>query len=155
MEKKEKEILKILNKDARTPVEEIAKKLDISKDEVSNKVEKLEEEGVIKRFMPVLDANKIGKTTTAVILVNISKGQYRVAEKKLSGYDEVKLVYGLTGEHDALVIGKFEDDQHLNRFINLMHRIPNIENTETSVVLEEVKEDFRLRFSRKSYWKTK
>lgn len=154
MEKAKEEILKVLNKDARTPLEEISKKTEIPKEEIEKKINEMKKDGVIKGFYPALDASKLGYTTTACILVEISKGRFQVVEKKLSGYDEVKVVYGLTGKYDAIVIGKFEDNDHLNQFINLVHRIKGVKDTETFMALEVMKEDFRIRFSRESYWKS-
>lgn len=154
MEKKKEEILKILNKDARTSVKEISEKLDISKKKIEDKIKELKDEGIIKGFYPILDSTKLGYNTTACILVKIGKGKFQVVEKRLSGYDEAKVVYGLTGRYDALVVGKFEDKDHLNQFIDLLHRIGGVEDTETFIVLDEIKEDFRIRFSRESYWKS-
>ena len=53
-------------------------------------------------------------------------------------------VYDITGDTDTLVIAKFKSRKELSDFVKGLATIQNIENTNTHVVLNTAKEDFRL-----------
>lgn len=79
---KDKEILHILEEDARTQYKDIAQKLKISSDTVKYRIDKMKSQGVIEYFKPILNFNKLGFFHYAGIL----KFQYmdREDEEKLS-----------------------------------------------------------------------
>ena len=53
-------------------------------------------------------------------------------------------VYDITGEKDIVVVAKFKTRTELNRFIKTVLSVEFIERTNTHIVLNTVKEDFRL-----------
>jgi DNA-binding Lrp family transcriptional regulator len=62
----------------------------------------------------------------------------------LAGMENVCAVYDVTGNTDTLLIAKFKGREELSKFVKNLSSIPNVENTITHVVLNTVKEDFRL-----------
>lgn len=56
-------ILKFLQEDASIPFTEIARRLKISESTVRKRVEKLKQEGIIKRFTVIIEPSKIGLNT--------------------------------------------------------------------------------------------
>ena len=58
----DRDIISIFNKDGRISYRKIAKKLDISIGTVHNRMEKLIRNGVIKKFAPVIDHQKLVTT---------------------------------------------------------------------------------------------
>src|SRR2546430_17523246 len=69
------QILRLLNADARKSFREIAKAVDASLSTVSNRVRKLEDEGVILGYVPVLSEPRLGFDVLAVVGVKIHKGK--------------------------------------------------------------------------------
>ncbi len=67
-DEKDKEILDILEQDARIQYKEIADKLNISSDTVKYRIDKMKEAGIIENFMPVINFNKLGLYSFAAIL---------------------------------------------------------------------------------------
>lgn len=67
----DKDILNLLQKDARMTVKQIAKEISLSSPAVSNRIEKMEREGYIKRYQAMVDMAALGYTTKAIVNVEV------------------------------------------------------------------------------------
>ncbi len=143
----DRRILHELNENARLSFREIAKKLDISVATVSHRIKKMEDEGVIRGYIPVVNQKKAGYDFTAVIEIAIEKGRLKNVEEKLAASPNTIGVYDITGTYDALVIARFKNRDHLNTFIKKIQRFEFVQKTYTSIVLNVVKEDIRIPFN--------
>ncbi|MCD6467440.1 MAG: Lrp/AsnC family transcriptional regulator [Methanomicrobia archaeon] len=150
IDKLDKEILNEMNKNARLSFRDIAKILGVSVATISHRVKKMEDLGIIKGYIPLLDQKKVGYDFTAVIEISIEKGRLSNVEKKLAEFDNTLGVYDITGLYDALVIARFKDRDHLNDFIKKIQKFEFVQKTYTSIVLEVVKEDIRIKFNQRS-----
>ncbi len=137
-------ILEELNVDARRSHREIAHRLRVSPTTVSARVARLEEEEVIQGYIPVLNDEQLGWDLWAAIGIRISKGRLREVEERLARDPHAYLIYDVTGDHDALVVGRFRDRRDLDRFVKHALQDPHIERSNTQVVLNRVKEDRRV-----------
>lgn len=137
-------ILGELNVDARRSHREIAHRLDVSPTTVIHRVERLEREGVIRGYIPLLDDEMLGFDLTATIGIRISKGRLREVEERLAKDSRAYAIYDVTGDFDALLIGRFRDRRDLDRFVKHALQDPHIERTNTQVVLNRVKEEKRV-----------
>ncbi|MEM0129516.1 MAG: Lrp/AsnC family transcriptional regulator [Thermoplasmata archaeon] len=137
-------ILEELNVDARRSHREIARRLKLSPTTVSARVQRLESDGVIRGYIPILDDERLGWDLWATIGIRISKGRLREVEEQLSRDPHAYAIYDLTGEYDALLIGRFRDRRDLDRFVKRALQNPHVERTNTQVVLNRVKEDRRV-----------
>ena len=142
----DKKILNELNKNARLSFRDLAKILGISVSTISHRVKKMEDLGIIKGYIPLLDQKKVGYDFTAIIEISIEKGRLSDVEKKLAEFENTVGVYDITGVYDALVIARFKDRDHLNDFIKKIQKLEYVQKTYTSIVLEVVKEDIRIKF---------
>ena len=59
-------------------------------------------------------------------------------------YSKTHGVYDVTGTTDAMILAKFKTRRELNNFVKRILRMPFVERTNTRVVLNTIKEDFRL-----------
>jgi len=137
-------ILKKLNKDARKSFRDIAAAISVSPGTVYNRVERMEKEGIIKGYVPLLDAEKMGYGMIATINLRISKGKLIEAEREISKDPRIFIVYDLTGDWDALLLGRFKDRADLNDFVKWAQTVKNVERTHTQVVLNVVKDNKRI-----------
>ncbi|HPR42094.1 MAG TPA: Lrp/AsnC family transcriptional regulator [Candidatus Methanofastidiosa archaeon] len=142
----DKQIINVLNKDARLSYREIAHILNLSVGTVSHRVKRMEESGIILGYYPHVDPEKVGYDFKSIIFLNISKGKLRKVEEKISEYTNVLGVYDVTGDYDAVIIGRFMNRSHLNQFVKEVQTIQYIERTTTSVVLNTLKEDIKIEF---------
>jgi len=142
-------ILEELNTDARHSHRAIAHRLKISPTTVSTRVARMEEQGIIRGYIPVLDDEQLGWDLWAAIGIRISKGRLREVEERLSHDSRAYAIYDVTGDNDALLIGRFRDRRDLDRFVKHALQDPHIERTNTQVVLNRVKEERRVPVSRR------
>ncbi|HHN81198.1 MAG TPA: Lrp/AsnC family transcriptional regulator [Methanomicrobia archaeon] len=141
IDESDKQIIRVLNKDARLSYREIAQMLNLSVGTVSHRIKRMEEKGIIKGYVPSIDPEKVGYELRAIIYLNISKGKMRDVEEQIVGYNNIVGVYDVTGDFDAVVIGRFVNRRQLNDFVKEIQTIEYVERTNTSVILEVLKED--------------
>jgi len=144
LDKIDEEILKILMKDARLSARQIAIKLKMSTVTILTRIKKLEKEKIIKGYTALIDHEKIGYDLTAVIEITAKKDILGI-EERLEKMENVCGVYDITGETDTVIIAKFRGRNELSNFVKTISRLENVENTITHIVLNTVKEDFRLK----------
>lgn len=140
----DKKILKELLKNSNRSQREIAKAIGVSTATVINHVQRLESAGVIKDYTVMLDYERIGYELTVITEITVSKGKLIEVQKAISKLPYVCGVYDITGEIDSIVIAKFKNRQELGEFPKALLSMENIERTNTHVVLNTVKEDFRM-----------
>lgn len=146
----DRSILEELNIDARRSHREIAHRLKVSPTTVSARVSRMEEQGVIRGYIPLLDDEQLGWDLWAAMGIRISKGRLREVEERLAKDSRAYAIYDVTGETDALLIGRFRDRRDLDRFVKHALQDPHVERTNTQVVLNRVKEDRRVPVSRRT-----
>ena len=137
-------ILKHLLVDARQSSRQLAHRLGISTVTIISRLRKLEQGKVIKGYSARLDHEILGYDITAIIEVTTTKGKMLEIEDKIAGNENVCAVYDITGHADTVVIGKFKNRNSLSDFVKNVSAISNVENTVTHIVLNTIKEDFRL-----------
>jgi DNA-binding Lrp family transcriptional regulator len=140
-EKLNREILKSLMEDGRKSIRKVARELDVSPSTVSNHLDGLIEDGVIKRFKPAIDYEKLGYDLTAITKIQAQGSQITDIVERLKDEGSLTHVYEITGEFDILVIGKFDSRESMNREIKRMLNFSAVERADTSIVLNAVKED--------------
>ncbi|MBZ9571452.1 Lrp/AsnC family transcriptional regulator [Methanobrevibacter sp. TMH8] len=141
IDKTDKNIIEMINEDARTPYRQISRELDISVGTVHNRVDKLMKTGVIKKFAPIMDHRKLGYGLTSIIGVRVKGGQLENWEEKESFNKHVLAIYDVTGEYDAFLIAKFKNTDELDKFVKELLKEPGVERTYTQTVLNVVKEE--------------
>jgi DNA-binding Lrp family transcriptional regulator len=144
MDETDKKILRNLLVDARLSARQLALKLGVSTVTILSRIKKLEKQKIIKSYTALLDHEKLGYDLTAIIEIIAKKDKIIEVEERLSKIENVCAVYDVTGSTDTLLIAKFKERGELSKFVKNLSTIPNVENTITHLVLNTVKEDFRI-----------
>ncbi|HZL24359.1 MAG TPA: Lrp/AsnC family transcriptional regulator [Nitrososphaeraceae archaeon] len=137
-------ILKKLISDARLSYRGIAEQIGVSPPTVLSRVEKLENNNIIKSYSAILDHEKLGYDLTAIIEVTAVKNKVVEVEKIISKYQNVCAIYDITGLTDMIIVAKFRNRKDLSNFVKKDLSMPYIERTNTHIVFITVKEDFRI-----------
>jgi len=137
-------ILKHLNEDARKSYRDIAKEVKASISTVSNRIRRLESEGVVLGYAPLIDETKLGYDVMAVVGVKIHKGRMLEVQRRIAKDDRVTHVYDITGEWDSVVVVRLRNTKELDGFIKRLGSMEYVESTYTQVVLNVVKEERRV-----------
>ena len=137
-------ILKKLISDARLSYRGIAEQIGVSPPTVLSRVEKLENNSIIKSYSAILDHEKLGYDLTAIIEVTAVKNKVVEVEKIISKYQNVCAIYDITGLTDMIIVAKFRNRKDLSNFVKKDLSMPYVERTNTHIVFITVKEDFRI-----------
>jgi DNA-binding Lrp family transcriptional regulator len=137
----DKAILRELISNARLSFREIARRVGVSTATVANKVRKMEEEGVIRGYTAIVNAEKLGYDIVAVIEIVISKGKVANVEEEIAKAPNVQAVYDVTGESDAIIVARFKSRAELSNFVKKLLSMEYVERTITHVVLNVKKEE--------------
>jgi Lrp/AsnC family transcriptional regulator, leucine-responsive regulatory protein len=142
----DKHILRILQADARSTREQIAKKLKVSKSAVHYRVKKLERSGVIEGYHAKLNATKIGKGYEAITLVRakFSPNYHDKLGERLASLPGVWAVYFTFGESDFIILTRGVDREDLLSAIENLTKIRGIDRTTSQLVVKTIKEDTTL-----------
>lgn len=139
------EILKLLAKNARYTVKEMAVMLDIAEKDVESAITELEKDGLIKGYKAVIDWEKLDSAyVSAIIELNVvpkaGLGFEEVAEKIMK-YDEVESVYLMSGVYDLNVVVKGKTLHDIAKFVaKELATIDSVTSTTTHFVMRRYKE---------------
>ena len=145
MDNIDKRILNILQKDCMVSYKDVAKKIGLSYSPTYERIRLMEESGVIKGRVMLLDPNKIGVKFFAycnITLKEQSKKGLLDFEKSISKIPEVMEVISLSGVYDYMLkIGVSDIETYNNFIMNKLTGIPNISQYHSNIVLNMVKTD--------------
>jgi len=141
---KDTKILKFLLSDARQSARQLSHRLGVSTVTMISRLKKLEENKIIEGYSARLNHELLGYDMTVIIEVKTAQGKMLEIEEKIASENNVVSVYDITGNADILVVAKFKDRKSLSAFVKKISAINNVENTVTHIVLNTVKEDYRL-----------
>lgn len=125
-------ILALLQENARYSFAEIGRKVGLSAPAVAERVQKLEEIGVIKRFGVDLDFGKLGYSLKASILFKAQNGKMQSFLAHISQMPEVYQCDRITGEY-CLVMKVIV--KHPNDLENIINQFSEYGEPTTSVIL--------------------
>jgi len=144
IEELELKIVRSLNQNSRKSFREIAKEIGTSAPVVINKIKKLEEQGAIKGYIPLLDPEYFGFNLIAIVGIRISDGKLIETQEKIAEDSHVFAIYDVTGEWDSIVIAHFKSRDDLNSFIKNVLSQKYVDRTVTHIVLNVVKDERRI-----------
>ena len=110
----DKKIIKVLENDARTSLRKISELVDVSLGTVSNRVKRMEKNGVIRGYSVILDPDKIGWELNVVIGLRIQKGRLIEIQERIAKDSRVHGVYDVTGDFDSMVIARAKNRKDLD-----------------------------------------
>lgn len=127
-------LLSLLKQNSRATLGEIATQLDISKTAVKKRLERLVQQGVIKRFTieySLTDEVKV------LILVKVMPGHNvpEVAEK-IYNMKMAESIYEVTGDYDIAVIARLPNINMVNDLIDRIRSVEGVATTNTHIVLK-------------------
>jgi Lrp/AsnC family transcriptional regulator for asnA, asnC and gidA len=136
---KDLKILRILQKNSRTPFLEIARKVGLSGATVHERVRNLTDLGIIEGFTAKIDYKRLGYGVTAIVNVTLEHPSLNLEQLKegLLSIPEITEAHNLTGDTDLLLTIKTKSIDDLRDL--LTKKVQNLEGVRrmsTSIVLD-------------------
>jgi Lrp/AsnC family leucine-responsive transcriptional regulator len=133
-------IIAALQDDARMPVAQVAERVALSATPVSRRIKRLEDEGVIRGYAPVLDARLLEAYVLINLVAHVDENIARF-EKAIAENPHVIACHAVTGDMDYLVRVMARNVEHLSQItLRTLLRIPGVRDVKSIIVLETIKE---------------
>lgn len=136
----DRQIVNALLGNGRASARDIAGETGVAATTVSKRLASLEENGIIEAYIPQVDYDELGYDVTAVFHLSVEGGGLGTVVERLRAHEQMVGVYEVTGDHDIVAIGRFIDTDQMNAEIKDLLTSPDITATNTSVVLDTVRE---------------
>lgn len=140
----DRRILKFLIWNSRLSYREIARQSKLSTTTVIERLKRMKVNKIIKGYSVDLDSKKLGYELTAIVELVAPKLILLKAIGEIAELPNVYAIYHTTGDVDAIIIAKFRGVDELQRFLGELYSKLEIQRSETRIVLNTVKEDFRV-----------
>jgi len=144
MDKIDRSILNLLQKDGKITIKEIAERLNLTTTPIFERVKKLEREGYIKSYKAILDRKKVGLQLMVFcnVTLNLHQTDYlKKFEKDIQQFPEVVECYHVAGMFDYLIKIYADDMESYQKFLsNKLASLENISKVQSSFVMTEVKD---------------
>ena len=131
----DRKILGCLEKDGRMPYASIAKKVALTSTAVSQRIQKMTDEGVILGYGLKLNKEKIGVKIEAIISLKLNFSKIEAFNKILKTFNEIEFGYRVTGEDCLIMKVNLRDNTHLLNFIN---KISVYGFTKSNIIIEQL-----------------
>lgn len=148
LDKKDLEILRLLQSDAKLTVRDIAEKIHLSPTPTHERIKRMERAGVIRQYVALLDNRLVNRGIMVMCQVSLKDHDKRTARafvQAISNFPEVLECYNISGEFDFLlkIVSSSMDSFH-KFYMNKLSEIKGIGQTKSSFVMDVIKETHRV-----------
>jgi Lrp/AsnC family leucine-responsive transcriptional regulator len=128
-------IIKVLKRNSRQSFAEIGRLINLSASSVRERMQKLQDLGVIKNYTLNIDNNKLGFGLEVFVMLKLFTGKLNIFMKDINTFPEIKESYRITGPHNIHMRVVLVDQLHLQQFIDKMI---NYGDPTTHLILSEL-----------------
>ncbi len=139
----DKKLLKLLQEDSKRTTKELSLKLDLSVTAVYERIKKLEREGIVKKYVALLDKNSIQKGFVVFChlkLMQHTKEFISQFEKEVVQLNEVLECFHVSGDYDYILKICVENMEEYREFmVTKLTSLQHIGSTHSMFMIGEVK----------------
>lgn len=141
-------ILRLLQQNARITIKEISDKVHLSTTPVHERIRRLEQSGVIRQYVTLLDGSKVKKGLMVICYISLKQHSKKAGEqfvKAILGMNEVLECLTISGEFDFMLKVVAENmDAYYDFHVNRLSQIENIGNVQSVFVMGVIKQTHQL-----------
>ena len=139
-------ILRIMQQNARLTNKELAAQVNLSTTPVFERLKRLERNGYIKKYVAVLDADKLNRGFIVFCNVKMSRLSKEIARdfmERMLNIPEVTECYNISGQFDYLLKIHAPDMRYYQQFVlNVLGTIENLGSLESTFVMDTLKLEY-------------
>jgi Lrp/AsnC family leucine-responsive transcriptional regulator len=141
-------ILKILQNKSDLTTKQLALKVNLSATPVFERVKKLEKQGYIKKYVAILNAEKLDKSLIVFCNITLKEHTREIGNqfvKDILTLEEVTECYNISGDYDFLLKVLVKDMKHYQNFVlNHLGSVQNIGSAHSTFVMGEIKNTYSI-----------
>ncbi|WP_418929572.1 Lrp/AsnC family transcriptional regulator [Barnesiella intestinihominis] len=146
LDKTDLQILRVLQNNSRLTTKELAAKVNLSPTPVFERVKRLEANGYIKKYVAVLDPEKLNRGFVVFCSVKLRRLNRDIAAeftRIVREIPEVTECYNISGDYDYLLEIHAPDMKYYQEFIiNVLGTIESMGSLMSTFVMDEVKQEY-------------
>ena len=135
---KDEELLSILRCNARASVSDIARATGVSRTAIQNRLNKLEDNGVIKAYSIVLGSEYTNQLVSANVSLKVKPNLRNTICIALRKLHQISQIYSISGEYDLLVTIQANTLEKLSSVLNTVCSLEGVERTNSSIILDTI-----------------
>src|SRR6185312_4867444 len=142
MDRLDRKILRLLQEDATLAVADVAKKVGLSTTPCWRRIQKLEEEGVIKRRVAILDPEKVNTRVNVFVSIRTNSHSHewlRRFSEVIQEFPEVIEFYRMSGDVDYLLRVVVPDIAAYDAFYKRLIARIEIRDVSSAFAMEQIK----------------
>ena len=144
LDAKDRKLLAYLQENARISNAELARRVDLSPPGLQKRLRRLQDNGVIDRYVTLINREALGFDMLCIIQVTMRRHEPHSIDRfriLVQDMPEVLECYSVTGEFDYYLKIAVRNHKHLERFLmDVLTPIPGMDTIRTSLVLRGIKE---------------
>ncbi|AZQ63105.1 Lrp/AsnC family transcriptional regulator [Flammeovirga pectinis] len=148
LDKMDVKILRLLQEDSDITTKEIAQKIHLSTTPVYERIKKLEQQGYIKKYVAVLDREKLDRDLMVFCNITLKEHSKAIGHqfvKDILSLKEVTECYNVSGDYDFLLKVMVKDMRAYQDFVlNNLGEIENIGSAHSTFVMGEIKQSYEV-----------
>ena len=137
MRETDSRLIALLRANAREPVASLARKLNLARSTVQERIARLEREGVIKGYTAVLSEKSEARQLRAVVMIAADSRQADRIGAELKRMPEVRALSAVSGAYDMMAIVEAETPARMDAVLDRIGRATGVARTVSSIVLSE------------------
>jgi Lrp/AsnC family transcriptional regulator, leucine-responsive regulatory protein len=140
MDKIDREIVRLLEEDARISFAELGERVGLSKTPCWQRVRQLQRQGLIRGYRTELDADSLGLRVHAFVHVTINAARHEEFEAAAASHPSVLQCFTTAGQADYLMHVLVGEIAQLDQLLRLEIRpMPGVQRLETTVCMKTIK----------------
>jgi len=139
MDETDRELLRLLSLDARRPAADLARELGVARATVQNRITRLKESGIIKRFTVEPGVEAGDTLIEALVLITLESGDSRKTIAGLKKLPEVSALSSANGDYDFVLDLRVSSLRRLDEVLVDIRRMPLITATNSIIRLNRFK----------------
>ena len=137
----DRKILDLLTQNARYTYSELGERLGLSRVAIKNRMDALEERGIIEGYTVIVNPQKLGSAVSCYYELEARPDALPEILRRLEACPTVTQIYRVTGECCLHIHAVAADQEELERLMNeVLDRLPGVEKLTTRVILSRVKD---------------
>lgn len=133
---KDRQLLALLQTNAREPTASLARKLGVSRSSVQERITRLEKAGVITGYSVRIDQDKLQQTINCFTMTSCTNKSYTDVMTALRKMESVQAVYAVSGESDFIIHLATHSLSELNAELTSINLIKGVAHTASHIVME-------------------
>ena len=146
LDKVDLQILRTLQSNARLTTKELASRVSLSSTPVFERMKRLESNGYIKKYIAILDAEKLNQGFVVFCNVKMSRLSREIAQdfaRVIKEIPEVVECYNISGSFDYMLKIHAPNMKYYQEFVlNVLGTIENLSSLESTFVMDEIKHEY-------------